>query len=251
MAMQRMYVDTAVFRYRSGYREINAFLAVPSYAPPMPALIMAHDIFGLNEQIEEMAIRFAKEGYVVLVPDFYSTKGGPGVVSSLEQQNDVRRNTPDTMAVGDMNNGLNYLRGEDFVDPKRVAIVGFGYGGTVAMLAASQNTGYAAAVNFYGELAYDKGELNRIKPNSPLDMLSYINCPLLSFYGTADDLITRQDLQLFEKKLREKGKAFDIKVYPSAKNGFMDEMRPNLYNPTIARDALATTLSWLGNNLGK
>jgi carboxymethylenebutenolidase len=245
MATQRMYVDTAVFRYRSGYREINALLAVPSYEPPLPAIVLAHDIFGLNEHVEDLVVRFAKEGYVVLCPDLYSTKGGPGGVASYEQQSQVLANTPDTMAVGDINNGFKFLQGEGYVDSRRVAVVGFGYGGTVALLSAAQNNSFAAAVNFYGELVYDKNRLSRTKPNSPVDMLAFVNCPILSFYGTTDEQITRKDLEMFENRLRQKNKLFDIKVYPGVPNGFMDEMRPTLYNQAVSRDAISTTLTWL------
>ncbi|HEX2916587.1 MAG TPA: dienelactone hydrolase family protein [Chloroflexia bacterium] len=250
MAMrERFYVDTAVFRYRSGYREVNALLAVPSVPQPMPAILLAHDIFGLDDYVEELAIRFAREGYAVLVPDFYSTKGGPGPTNTFEDQQHLRLNTPDLLAVGDINNGYNYLKNEDYVDSRRVAVVGFGFGGTIALLAAAQNRELAAAVDFYGDIVYSKEIIGRTKPNSPLDMIPYINCPVLCIYGVSDDLISRQDVSLLERRLREKGKAFDLKVFSGAPNGFMNERRPEVYRPSVAREAMTLTLNWLDNIL--
>ena len=251
MAMrERSYVDLAVFRYRSGYREINALLGVPNAATPMPAILLAHDIFGWDEHIEDVAVRFAREGYAVLAPDFYTTKGGPGTnTNSLENQSALRTTTPDTLAVGDINNGYNYLKELDYIDPTRIAVVGFGFGGTVAILAAAQNTRLAAAVNFYGDLVYPKNMLSRTKPNSPVDMIPYINCPLLSIYGAGSGSITRQDIGLLERRLREKNKTYELKFYPGAPNGFFNDSRPDVYQPQAAREALAHTLNWLDSYL--
>ncbi len=250
MTMQeRMYVDTAVLRYRSGYREVNALLAVPSVPQPMPGIMLAHDIFGLDQHIDDVVIRLAREGYAVMAPDFYTTKGGPGNTDSLEARRTLLRQTPDPLAVGDINYGFNYLKGESFVDPSRIAVLGFGFGGTIALLAAAQNTAFAGVVNFYGSLAYPKAQLNRAKPNSPVDMLSFINCPILSFYGKPDDDITREDLATFERRLREKGKRFDLKVYPNAKNGFFNETRPEVYQSATSLETLTRTLNWLASLL--
>ncbi len=250
---ERNYVDLAVFRYRSGYREINALLAVPNAPTPMPAIILAHDIFGLDDHIEDLAIRFAREGYAVLAPDFYTTKGGPGTVNlaSLDGQRNLRRSTPDTLAIGDVNNGFNYLKQDGYVDTSRVAVVGFGYGGTVALLAASQNREFAAAVNFFGDIVYPKTMLDRTKPNSPVDMVQYLNCPLLNIYGAPDDAISRQDLSLLERQLRNTNKTFDLKVFPGAPNGFFNDTRPEYYQAQAAREAMTLTLNWLDRVLGK
>lgn len=247
MAMrERTYVDLAVFRYRSGYREVNALLAVPNAVTPMPAILLAHDVFGLEQHIEDVAVRFAREGYAVLAPDFYTTKHGPvGDVSTFEGQRKVRRESADTLAVGDINNGYNFLKGEDYINPARIAVVGFGFGGTVALLAAAQNREMAAAVNFYGEVVYPKTMLDRAKPNSPVDMVQYINCPILSIYGAGDANVSRQDVGLLERRLREKGREFDIKVFADAPNGFFNENRPEVYRPTTTREAMVVVLNWL------
>ncbi len=243
---ERFYVDMEVLRYRSGYREVNALLAVPNVVTPMPAILLAHDVFGWDEHIEDLAIRFAREGYAVLAPDFYSTKGGPGGnLGSLEGQQNLKSNTADNVAVSDINNGFEYLKGQDFIDPRRIAVVGFGFGGTVAILSAAQNREMAAAVNFYGDIVYPKDALNRTKPNSPVDMVSYLNCPLLSIYAANNGLITRQDISLLEKRLREKGKAFELKIYPGTTNGFFNNTRPEVYQAAAAREAMVYTLNWL------
>jgi len=247
---QKFYVDTAVFRYRSGYHEINAFLAVPSVATPMPAIVLAHDVYGLDEHMQDLAIRFAREGYAVLVPDFFTTRSGISAPSgTIVSAQTLRRNAPDTIAVADVRNGYNYLKGQDYVDPYRVAVVGFGFGGTIALLSAAQTTELAAAVNFYGDIVYRREQIGRVKPNSPADMLGLVNCPLLSFYGAPDSDVSRQEVELLERTLRGKNKTYELKVYPSVPNGFFNDSRPESYRAQSARDAFARTFNFLDRYL--
>lgn len=247
---QGFFVDTAIFRYRSGYHEINAFLAVPSVPTPMPGILLAHDVYGLDEHIQDVAVRFAREGYAVLVPDFYTTKGGPSSSSgSLVDSRTLRRNSPDAIAVTDIKNGLAYLKKEGYVDSSRVGVVGFGFGGTIALLSAAQNQGLAAAVNFYGDIAYPREMISRTKPYSPIEMVGLIKCPLLSFYGAPDNTISSQEISLLDRTLRSKGKIFELKTYPRVPNGFFNNSRPELYQAEAARDAFARTFNFLDRYL--
>lgn len=238
-------VDSVLFRYRSGYKETNAFLAVPNVATPMPALVLASDVFGLDEHIKDLALRFAQQGYAVLAPDFYSTKGGPGPTQTLDQRSKIRRASADTLAIKDVNSGFDYLLRENYVNKQRIGVIGFGYGGTVAMLAAASNRNIAACVNFYGEINYPRSVISRTKPNSPLEMVRFINCPLLALYGAPEVDISRDDVGLLEQELRAKGKLFEIKVYPNAANGFANDTRPEVYRPDVSRDAFLRTFGFL------
>ncbi len=247
---QGFYVDTAIFRFRSGYHEINAFLAVPSVAVPMPGIVLAHDIYGLDEHIQEVAIRFAREGYAVLVPDFFTTRSGPASTNgTLVDARTLRRNTPDTIAVTDIKNSYNYFKSEGYVDPRRVAVVGFGFGGTIALLSAAESNNFAAAVNFYGDIVYPREMLGRVKPNSPIDMIGLIRSPMLNIYGAPDNQIPNQEIAALERTLRAKGKNFELKLYPKAPNGFFNNSRPEIYRADAARDAFARTFNFLDRYL--
>ncbi len=247
---QGFYIDTAVFRFRSGYHEINAFLAVPSVPLPMPALVLAHDVYGLDEHIQDVAIRFAREGYAVLAPDLFTTRNGMTTKNgSVISGGQLRRSTPDSIAVTDIKNSLAYFKNEEYVDQSRIGVIGFGFGGTIALLSAAQVQGFAAAVNFYGDIVYPPEVIGRAKPYSPVDMLGLLRCPLLSFYGAPDSMVSNREIALLEQQLRAKGKAFELKTYPSAPNGFLNSSRPELYNAPASRDAFARTLNFLDRHL--
>lgn len=247
---QGFFVDTAIFRYRSGYHEINAFLAVPSVPTPMPAILLAHDVYGLDQHIQDVAVRFAREGYAVLAPDFYTTKGGHSSSSgSIVDSRTLRRTSPDAIAVTDIKNGLSYLKKEGYVNGSRIGIVGFGFGGTIALLSAAQTQGLAAAVNFYGDVVYPREMISRTKPYSPVEMVGLIKCPILSFYGAPDNTVSSQEIALLERTLKAKGKTFELETYPRVPNGFFNNSRPELYRAEAARVAYARTFNFLDRYL--
>ncbi len=251
------FVDTVFFRYRTGHKETNAFLAVPSFPGPLPGIILAHDIFGLDDQIQNLAVEFAKQGYTVLAPDFYSTRGamgergdnGPGPTATFEQRRNLRRTTPDQWAVADVNKGYEWLKNEGYADPGRIGLVGFGFGGTVATLAAGQTMNYAAAVNYYGDIIYPKSLIGRAKPASPIDFVGFIQCPYLSFYGAPEEDIALQDLRALEATLRQRNVTHEIKTYPSAPNGFFNDTRPEVFRAQAANDSWGITTKFLAKYL--
>jgi carboxymethylenebutenolidase len=235
MTISKLYVDTALFRYRAGYKETNAFLAVPSTPGDLPGIVLAHDVFGLDEHVQDIAVRLAAQGYTVLVPDFYGAKGGPGDTSTFERRRSLRRTTPDEIAVKDVISGYEYLTKSGYSNPNRTAVIGFGLGGTIALLACAKQIRYfAACVNFYGDIIYPRNIINRAKPVSPLEIVPYLNCPMLAFYGAPEEDISRQDVSALETALRTRNKNYELKVYPNVPNGFFNDARPDAYRAQAA-----------------
>ena len=54
---------------------MRAALALPASTAPRPAIIVIHEIFGLNDDIRRITARFADLGWVALAPDLYDTEG--------------------------------------------------------------------------------------------------------------------------------------------------------------------------------
>src|SRR5512135_628097 len=58
--------------YQGESSQIQAYLARPETGDPRPAVLVIHEIYGLTEHIQDVANRFAKQGYVALAPHLYS-----------------------------------------------------------------------------------------------------------------------------------------------------------------------------------
>ncbi len=257
--------------YRSDGVGISAFMARPDKPKEkLPAIIVVHEIFGLNDHIKDVAKRFAEEGYVVIAPDLYSRPGLPitkegisktmGIMMSIPpaQQRDPNamksrisklpvsereeisrtmdwlRNRDYRQNVLDLSAALSYLRGQRFVDAHRIASLGFCMGGTLSARLASSGADLAACVIFYGE-APPVGEIPEIK------------CPVLGIYGGEDHRIT-DAVPALSKEMADKNKEFDYKIFEGAHHAFFNDTSHN-YNKRAAEEAWNILLEFLHSKL--
>ena len=115
--------------------EMSALLYIPANATkaaPAPGILAVHGYINSRETQSGFAIEFARRGYVVLALD----QTGHGYSAPPAFANGY--GGPD---------GLNYLRGLDFVDSKNIGLEGHSMGGwTILMAAAKYPDGYKSMV---------------------------------------------------------------------------------------------------------
>jgi carboxymethylenebutenolidase len=186
-------------------RPMRAALALPGRAERRPAVIVIHEIFGLNQDIRRIAGRVADLGYVALAPDLYDGEG-PRPLCVLRTLLALRRR--EGAAFADLEAARGWLAGRPEVDPTRTGVVGFCMGGGFALLYAVRAPLGVAGV-FYGEVPSTAPELRGV-------------CPVVAGYGGRDRLFAGQGRRL-ESHLRELGVAHDVRVYPDAGHSFMSQ----------------------------
>ncbi len=197
-------------------RPMRAALALPSADGPRPAVIVIHEIFGLNGDIRRIAGRFADLGYVALAPDLYDT-GGPRVLCVLRTMLALRRH--EGPAFADLEAARTFLAARPEVDATRTGVVGFCMGGGFALLYALRAP-LKVAGNFYGDVPSTAEELGGV-------------CPVLGGYGGRDRMFAAQGRRL-EAHLTTLGVPHDVKIYPDAGHSYM--------SPHTG--ALATLAAW-------
>jgi len=69
-------LETGRIRYPVEGGEMKAYMARPKGSDKLPAIIVIHEIYGLNPHIEDVARRIALEGFLVIAPDALSPLGG-------------------------------------------------------------------------------------------------------------------------------------------------------------------------------
>jgi carboxymethylenebutenolidase len=116
-------------------------------ADPRGAVLVIHEIFGLNAHIKSIPPRFAADGYSALAIDLLSEEGGTGAVG--DNAISAVSAAPGDRMIADLRAGLDEL--EDRVPDAPLAVVGFCFGGgmTWRLLDAGEPR-LAAAVPFYG-----------------------------------------------------------------------------------------------------
>ena len=83
--------------------EAPAYLAKPAGADNCPIILIAQEIFGLNDHIRDIARRFAALGYLAIAPDFFAGVGDPSRAPDMNAIRAIVAKTPDaaTMEVFD------------------------------------------------------------------------------------------------------------------------------------------------------
>lgn len=120
----------------------DAYITGPASASR--AVLLLHDRYGLDEQARDWADRFAGLGYLALAIDLYDGRHA----KHWEHATSVMKSNAQEWADSDIAGALSYLKHDD--PQRKVAILGWDYGGTEALLATLRDpTAVAATVSYY------------------------------------------------------------------------------------------------------
>jgi len=200
-------------------------LALPDGDGKVPAIVVIQEYWGVNDHIEGLCERFAREGFLAIAPDIYRgviTKDA-AEASKLLQSLDWGR------ALADVAGAVEYARAHPRSTGK-VAITGFCMGGAITLLAATQLPGLAAAVPFYGV--------------PPSGEWSKITCPVQAHFAATDEWAKPSIGLDIQKAVQLAGGAMELNVY-DAKHAFMNDTRPEVYSPADAKLAWDRAITFL------
>ncbi len=215
--------------------QMHGYLSRPKAAGRSPGVIVIHENRGLTDHIQDVARRFAKEGFAALAPDLLSRAGGTASFATADEARTAIGKLTQDGVDRDLRATFDHLRGLDFVRGDRMGVAGFCWGGANTLRMATQVREPVAAVPFYGR-----------NPN-PLDLVERIACPLLIIYGE-DDPAIMPGVPALEAALKKYGKTYEIKIYPGAKHAFHNDTGDR-YNAEAARDAWGRTVAFFKRHL--
>ncbi|MDQ3753984.1 MAG: dienelactone hydrolase family protein [Acidobacteriota bacterium] len=229
-------LNGAMIEYKSGDLVIPAYLSRPAKAQDAPAVLVIHEVFGLNDHIKSIADRVAQAGYFALAPHFFarSTETPPKDTSDIQALRKAAASIPPEAANRDMQAALDYLKTVKGVRP-RFASVGFCMGGAYSYRLSAHSKDLRGAVIFYGRI--------------PLELVPQVNCPILGNFAEEDSGIPPAAVQAWIEAMNKAGKTVDAKIYPSARHGFFNDTRPEAYNAQAAADAWQRTIKFFGERL--
>ena len=240
-------INPVTFEGSDGAR-VRAELSLPhsSKGDRSPALLLVHEVFGVDPFMRSVAARFQERGFVALLPDLYSREGLPGPAPSAsdpapawsrEEIRSAAASLPDRRVLADLESGLAWLGQRSDVDSQRMAVLGFCMGGNFALMLGCHSRRLRAVVDFYGRVRY--AELSEKKPMQPLEMVINLDVPLLALFGGRDASIPAEDVRELELALDRFAKSHQIELYPEAAHGFANPLRAadDSADPAAERDA--------------
>ena len=254
-------------------KEIEAFIAEPKAAGPSPAIIVIHEIWGLDGHIKDVAERFAREGYVALAPHLFSSGAVPpemtpeNIKATMqffmsippEKQRDTEYakqklaevgdeakraaistlmpkifNLPRDKLTAELERAVEYLDTLSSVKKGEIGSVGFCFGGGMsALLACTGKT--RASIIFYGE-------------SPPSESVKGIKGAVMGLYGGKDRRINATLKDLVEA-MAENEKDFQMKIFPGAPHAFFNDTNPVNYNAGAAKEAWPMVLDFFRRKL--
>jgi carboxymethylenebutenolidase len=226
-----MTIQTQMVSFASGKHRLEAYLAAPTDPGPHPSVVVIHEAFGLNDNIRDIAQRFANEGYIALAVDLFA--GRNRAVCMARFMSSMFLNSLNHQGIRDLKAALTYLTQQPGVDAQRVGAIGFCMGGGFAVAWACTDDRLKVIAPFYGT-----------NPR-PLEAVQRL-CPVVGSYPEND--FTAAQGHKLDKALDTYHVPHDIKVYPGAKHSFFNDRRGN-YNPEASADAWQRTLAYFKEQL--
>ena len=222
-----------------GSRRVEALVRQPSVGSGQtkyPAVILLHSSWGWadpHEGVQVYAEALSSAGYVTLEPRMFPGVGGNGTPSSY---------LPEFFGV------LRYAATRPDVDPNRIAVAGFSFGGMLLLIAATKwaNESYlnvsprvAAYAPFYPVCwllkANVKGKPSPVPTNA---WLEWTGAPVKIFAGGKDDYDDRDPnacQEAIDSLPESARKSFSVKVYASATHGWDQRRSATFYEPLACK----------------
>ena len=225
----RTVTSTEIAYTESGNELVYGYLAAPAdMFEPLPAVIMIHEWWGLNDNIRAMADRLAAEGYMVFAVDLYAgrTADTPGEARELM----LNAGNEAEALQGNIRAAYEFL---EMSGAPKIASLGWCFGGGWSLNTAMMYPDELDAAGIY---------YGRVTDND--DALRPINAPILGLFAEDDRGIPVETAYAFRRSLERLRKDYIVHVYPNVGHAFANPTGQR-YDREAAEDAWRRTLDFL------
>jgi dienelactone hydrolase len=227
-------IHTETVEYKQGEATLEGFVAYDdSISGKRPGVLVVHQWFGLTAYEKRRATMLAQLGYVAFCADIYGKDNRPknvqeasALVGKYEHEGDR------SLLRARVNAALGELKKNELVDTKRVAAIGYCFGGTTVVELARSGADLNGVVSFHGGL----------DSPAPADGKN-IKCKVLVLAGADDPFQKPEDLTAFESEMRDSKVDWQIVFYGGAVHAFT-QPDPGFVNAGAKYNEKADKRSW-------
>ena len=204
----RAELKTQVVEYKQGETTLEGYLAYDdSVKEKRPGVLVVHEWNGLGNYAKHRAEQVAKLGYVAFAADIYGKGVRPDSFEACKAESGKyyanRQLLRDRAKAG-----LDVLRKNDRVDPKKLAAIGYCFGGSTVLELGRSGADIQGIVSFHGGLDNPK----------PADAKN-IKAKVLVCQGGADQF-TLSAVPGFKKEMDDAKVDYKFITYKGAVHGF-------------------------------
>lgn len=197
-----------------------------------PGVLVVHEWWGLNDYARQRAEKLAALGYVAFACDMY----GEGKVTTHPQEagafaGEVRKNVRTWQ--GRAQAALKILQDCEYVDPGKLAAIGYCFGGSTALQLSYTGAPLAAVATFHAAL-----------PVPDADQAKAIKAKILICHGAKDNFVPEETIHKVRAALEDAKVDYEMNYYGGAVHSFTVPDADRVGNPGMAYNAEADHRSW-------
>jgi carboxymethylenebutenolidase len=231
----------------TAHGQMSTYVATPADGAPWPGVVVIHDFTGMSHDLHNQADWLASEGFFAAAPDLFYRGSRLKCLRTIMRDIGARAGP----TIDDIEAVRAWLSADDRCTGK-IGVIGFCMGGGFALALAPRAGWSASSVNYGG---------------CPKDAEQALTgaCPIVGSYGGKDrSPLGKSAAVRLERALTTLGVPHDVKIYPDAGHGFMNEHDPadqtlllvalaklsgTHYHEPSARDARARIIAFFDRHL--
>jgi dienelactone hydrolase len=205
----RAEIKTQWVEYKQGDTPLRGYLAYDdAVTGKRPGVLLAHNRAGMSEVALNDAVMIAKLGYVVFAEDIFGKDVLPKTIPEMTEQTTIyNQNRPLMRARATA--GFDVLKANPMVDAAKLAVIGYCFGGTVAVEFAETGAPIVGMVSVHGSFR-----------NFTPDMAKNIKGRVLILHGAEDPVAPLEEVNALIGHLRAAKVDWQLEVYSGSQHAF-------------------------------
>jgi len=206
----------------------SARMYVSGKGDSSPVVVVYHPWWGLNDDVLAYADRLADAGFAIVAPDLVRGRTASTIAEAEQLLSTVDEDHANAVALA----AIDRLAAPE--GPAKIGTVGFSFGAAWAVWSAAKRPTVAASVVYYGTVTGPS--------------LSKATVPVLGHFAEDDPYESNENVEAFERELRDAGRSIFLHRYPGTGHWFAEPSK-DAYRPDAAKLAFERTVSFLREHL--
>lgn len=209
-------IRTQYIEYMHGTTPLKGYLAYDdAVSGRRPGVLLLHYRGGLQGSTLESAQMVARMGYVVFAADIFGKDIVPKEVPEMTRLTNIYNNDRQLMRAR-ARAGFDVLAKHPMVDTSKMALVGYCFGGTVAVELAETDVPLVGTVAVHGSFR-----------NFTPDDARHIKGSVLILHGAEDEVAPLEEVNKLIDDLRAAKVPWELQLYSGSSHGFDNPQNPH------------------------
>jgi len=218
--------------YKHGDTVLQGYMAHDdSKTGKRPGVLVVHEWWGLNDYVRSRVNKLAQMGYVAFALDMYGKNVWTTDPNKAKELMGHLQGSPLLRERADV--GLEILRKNQLVDTRKIAAIGYCFGGTTVLELAYGGANVAGVASFHGGLTAPKPE-----------DAGKIKAKILVLHGADDGFISADAITAFQEGMRKANADWQMVYFGGTVHSFSNPGADKMGIKGIAYNRKADERSW-------